>query len=87
MEIVSITTAMNPDGDNPLEPYLDEGQFPFPVLYDESGVLAHQLGVNALPFWVFTGPDGVVLGRMSGYLQPEVLATFFEQLEAVGAET
>lgn len=86
LELVSITTSMDDGAANPLVPYLEENQFTFPVLMDESGVLSRQLGVNAFPFWVFTGPDGTVLGRTAGLLPEEQLLSIFDQLEQLGAE-
>ena len=86
LEVVSITTSMDDTAANPLVPYLEANQFTFPVLMDESGVLSRQLGVSAFPFWVFTGPDGTVLGRTAGLLPEEQLLTIFDQLEQMGAE-
>lgn len=85
MEVVSITTAMDESRGNPLIPYLEDQQLPFPVITDTSGDLAVQFGVSAFPFWVFTGPDGTVLGRTAGLLPEEQMRSFFEQLEAEGA--
>jgi thiol-disulfide isomerase/thioredoxin len=79
-EIVSVTTAMDDTAANPLVPYLDSSQFPFPVLVDEDGRLARQLGVNAFPFWVFTAPDGTVVGRAAGAIQLGDLDAVFQQL-------
>jgi thiol-disulfide isomerase/thioredoxin len=86
MEIVSITTAMDDSASNPLLPYLQAENFPFPVIIDASGELSTQMGVSAFPFWVFTGPDGTVLGRSPGLLPETQLAAFFEQLEAIGSD-
>ena len=86
LELVSITTSMDDSAANPLIPYLEANQFTFPVLMDESGVLTRQLGVNAFPFWVFTGPDGTVIGRTAGLLPEEQLLSIFDQLEQLGAE-
>jgi thiol-disulfide isomerase/thioredoxin len=86
LQIVSITTAIDNSASNPLVPYLEAQDFPFPVIVDASGALSAQFGVSAFPFWVFTGPDGTVLGRTAGLLPEEQLAAFFEQLEAIGSE-
>jgi thiol-disulfide isomerase/thioredoxin len=86
LQIVSITTAIDDSASNPLVPYLEAQDFPFPVIVDTSGALSAQLGVSAFPFWVFTGPDGTVLGRTAGLLPEEQLAAFFEQLEAMGSQ-
>lgn len=85
MEIVSVTTAIDDSASNPLMPYLTSEQFPFPVIIDGSGALGAQFGVSAFPFWVFTGPDGTVLGRTAGLLPEEQLASVFGQLEAIAA--
>ncbi len=84
-ELVSVTTSMDESRGNPLFPYLDELQLPFPVIVDEDGSLANQLGLNAFPFWVFTGPDGTVLGRSAGLLGPERFASVFRQLQDIAA--
>ncbi len=84
-EIVSVTTSMDESRGNPLVPYLDELQLPFPVIVDNDGSLANQLGLNAFPFWVFTGPDGTVLGRSAGLLGPERFASIFRQLQDIAA--
>ncbi|GBE21040.1 sporulation thiol-disulfide oxidoreductase A precursor [bacterium BMS3Bbin01] len=87
MQIVSITTAMDDTAANPLLPYLQEQQFPFPVIIDDSGALGRQFGVSAFPFWVFTAPDGTVLGRTAGLLPEDQMLAIFEQLETIGAES
>jgi thiol-disulfide isomerase/thioredoxin len=79
-ELISVTTAMDEAGENPLVPYLDDSQFPFPVLVDEDGSISQQLGVNAFPFWVFTAPDGTVVGRAAGLIELDNLETVFQQL-------
>lgn len=84
-ELVSVTTSMDESRGNPLVPYLDELQLPFPVIVDDDGSLANQLGLNAFPFWVFTGPDGTVLGRSAGLLGPERFASIFRQLQDIAA--
>jgi thiol-disulfide isomerase/thioredoxin len=80
-EVVSLTTAMDESRGNPLVPYLEELQLPFPVIVDEDGSLSAQLGLNAFPFWVFTGPDGTVLGRTAGLLGIERFASIAQQLQ------
>jgi len=83
-ELVSVTTAMDETASNPLLPYLDSNRFPFPVLFDDDGRLARQLGVSAFPFWVFVAPDGTVVGRAAGGIDPDNLASVFEQLNELG---
>jgi thiol-disulfide isomerase/thioredoxin len=84
-EVVSLTTAMDESRGNPLVPYLDELQLPFPVIVDEDGSLSAQLGLNAFPFWVFTGPDGSVLGRTAGLLGIERFASIAQQLQDIAS--
>ncbi len=83
VEIVSITTAIDPSRANPLEPFLDSDRLPYPVIVDADGSLAATFGVNAFPFWVFLGPDGVVLGRHAGLLSDVELDGILRQLAAV----
>ncbi len=82
-ELISVTTAIDDAAANPLVPYLDTSGFPFPVLVDEDGELARQLGVNAFPFWVFTAPDGTVVGRAAGLIETEDLERVFAELQAL----
>ena len=84
-EVVSLTTAMDESRGNPLVPYLDELQLPFPVIVDEDGSLSTQLGINAFPFWVFTGPDGTVLGRSAGLLGIDRFASIAQQLQDIAS--
>ena len=85
VELVSVTTSIDPSRPNPLEPYLDELQLPFPAIVDADLSLAGQLGASAFPFWVFTGPDGTTLLRVAGYLEVEQLAEIFGQLDGLSA--
>ncbi len=85
VELVSITSAIDPSRGNPLEPYLDELQTPFPVLVDDDSRLADQFGLNAFPFWVFTSPDGTTVLRVAGYLEIDQVAEIFAQLETLSA--
>ncbi len=84
-ELVSVTTAMNDSGGNPLVPYLDASAFPFPVLVDATGALSQQLGANAYPFWVFTAPDGTVVGRAAGLIELDDLEAVFAELNGLEA--
>ena len=85
VELVSVTTSIDPSRPNPLEPYLDELQLPFPAIVDADLSLAGQLGASAFPFWVFTGPDGTTLLRIAGYLEVEQVAEIFSQLDGLTA--
>jgi len=83
VELVSITSSIDPDRGNPLEPYLDELQTPFPVLVDDDLSLAEQFGLTAFPFWVFTSGDGTTVLRVAGYLEVDQVAEIFAQLNTL----
>jgi thiol-disulfide isomerase/thioredoxin len=53
-------------------------QFNYPILVDEAWAAAGALGVNVfgLPFTIFTGADGSILGVHTGELHAEHLETF-----------
>jgi len=85
VEIVSVSTAVDETRGNPLVPYLETGQYPFPVLLDDDGALAGQFGVSAFPFWIFVGPDGEVLARVAGLLPVQDLENVFSQMNTIGA--
>lgn len=87
VELVSITTSQDDTRGNPLEPYLDELELPFPVLVDDDLRLAAQLGTTAFPYWVVTDADGTVLLRLSGAIPLEQVAGIFTELEALTAAT
>lgn len=82
-ELVTVTTSMDPARGNPLEPYLEAEQFPFPVLVDEDTKIAAQFGVSAFPFWVVTNGDGTVLYRTAGLIGSDAVEQLFTQLEQV----
>lgn len=81
VQVVTITTSIDDSRGNPLVPYLDASQFPFPVLVDTDGSLAASLGTPAFPFWVVTGPDGEVLLRRPGAFGNEQLPNLFGSIE------
>ena len=81
VQVVTITTSIDDTRGNPLVPYLDASQFPFPVLVDPDGSLATSLGTPAFPFWVVTGPDGQVLLRRPGEFGPDQLPNLFDSIE------
>ena len=82
-ELITVTTSIDASRDNPLQPYLDESQFPFPVLVDVSSDLAARFGVSAFPFWVITDGEGRVLFRSAGRLETNNVEAIFEQLESL----
>jgi thiol-disulfide isomerase/thioredoxin/cell division protein FtsL len=83
VELLSVTTSIDPARGNPLEPYLDDLQLSFPTLVDVDLSLAEQFGTSAFPFWVFTAPDGSTLLRIAGYLEIERVAEIFNQLNTL----
>ena len=85
ISIETITTSIDPERGNPLDPYLEERQFPFSVIVDEDSALAARLGVNAFPFWVITDGDGTVLLRSAGYLDVVQLDNLLESLDTYDA--
>ena len=82
VELISVSSSIDPARGNPLEPYLDELQLPFPVIIDPDLALAEQFGLSAYPFWVFTAGDGTTLLRVAGFLEIDQVADIFSQLEA-----
>jgi thiol-disulfide isomerase/thioredoxin len=84
-ELVSIHAFERAESDNPLLPYLDGEQFPFPVfLDDESYALAiHVRNNGSVPSWTFTDGDGNVVGQHAGGLTSEQLDQVFAQLESL----
>ena len=85
VELLSVTSSIDPARGNPLEPYLDELQLPFPTILDPDLALAEQFGLSAYPFWVFTAGDGTTLLRIAGYLEIAQVEEIFGQLEALSA--
>jgi thiol-disulfide isomerase/thioredoxin len=85
IELVTVTTSMDPSRGNPLEPYLESSQFVFPVVVDNDTKIAAQFGVNAFPFWMVTNGDGTVLFRSAGALGMEAIEQLFVQLEEFDA--
>jgi thiol-disulfide isomerase/thioredoxin len=84
-ELVSVTTSIDPGRGNPLETYLDESQFPFPVLVDADYRLASQFGTSAFPYWVVTDSTGRVMLRVAGTMGIDRVEQIFVQLEEITA--
>ncbi len=82
VDVVTITSSIDPTRGNPLEAYLDGSNFPFPVLIDPDNALATTMGTTAFPFWIVTGPDGRVLLRRPGALGLDQMAGLFGSVEA-----
>ncbi len=84
-DLVTITTSIDETRGNPLMPYLDDSQFPFPVIIDADQELAARFGVSAFPFWVVTDADGTVMLRVTGRLNVDNVQRIFEQLDGMSA--
>ena len=85
VEVVSVTTSIDPSRGNELVPYLDDLQLPFPTLVDDDLAMATQLGVYAFPFWVITDGEGTVLYRSAGLMGMEQIESIAGQLEELAA--
>ena len=83
VELVTISSAIDETRDNPLIPYLDDGQFSFPVVIDETGELSQLFGTTAFPFWVVTDSEGTVVLRVAGALGVDSVDQIFAQLETM----
>lgn len=83
VELVTISTAIDDSRSNPLVPYLDSEEFPFPVVVDETGEVSQLFGTTAFPFWVVTDTEGTVVLRVAGALGIDNLAQVFDQLETM----
>ncbi len=87
VELVTISSAIDNSRSNPLLPYLDEEQFSFPVIVDETGAVSQLFGTSAFPFWVITDSDGKVVFRVAGALGIQSVDQIFSQLETMATET
>lgn len=85
VELVTVTTAIDETRGNPLEEYLDESDFSFPVLVDDTGEVASRFGTSAFPFWVVTDANGTVVFRMAGALGAENVDQIFAELETMSS--
>lgn len=86
VELVSLSTFMDPTRPNPLEPYLEAEQWDFPVLLDPDDSLAARLGVRAVPAWVVLDADNTVLGRFTGAIPGEQVLGIFSELQRIRDE-
>ncbi len=86
VEFLSITTFIDEARPNPLEPYLTERSFDFPVLVDDDGSIAAALGIRAVPSWVVLDGEGTVLGRFTGAIPHEQVLSVFTEVERIQSE-
>ena len=87
VELVTVTSAIDDSRSNPLTPYLDSEQFPFPVIVDRTGEVSRQFGTAAFPFWVVTDAEGTVVLRVAGALGVSSVDQIFAQLETMTSDT
>ena len=87
VELITVSSAIDDSRDNPMVPYLDAEQFPFPVVVDESGATSQLFGTTAFPFWVVADAEGTVVLRVAGALDIASVDQIFAQLETMTAET
>lgn len=85
IELLTVTSSIDPSRGNPLESYLESEQFPFPVLVDDDLELAGRMGVTAYPFWLVTDGDGTVLLRTTGLLEQARLLDLVTSLDSYGS--
>lgn len=83
VELVTVTSAIDDSRGNPLYPYLDQEQFSFPVLVDETGEISQLFGTTAFPFYVVTDAEGTVVLRVAGALGLDSVDQIFSQLETM----
>jgi thiol-disulfide isomerase/thioredoxin len=85
LQIVGIAV----DKREPVVDFAANMQFNYPILIGESGgwdaAAAFGVNVYALPFTVFTSPDGAVLGVHTGELHPEQVDNFTAVLDELKA--
>ncbi len=86
VELVTVSSAIDDTRDNPLVPYLDSEQFPFPVIVDETGAVAQLFGTTAYPFWAVTDAEGTIVLRVAGALDIGNVDQIFAQLEEMANE-
>lgn len=87
VELITVSSAIDDSRDNPLLPYLDAEQFPFPVIIDETGATSQLFGTTAFPFWVVTDASGTIVLRVAGALDIASVDQIFAQLETMASET
>ncbi len=86
VQVQSITTFIDEDRPNPLDPYMDQLQLAYPVVVDETGAYAAQLGIQGVPAWVISDQDGNILGRFSGAIGEEAFLGVMEEVQRIATE-
>jgi len=78
VDIVSVTTSINPLRDNfPPDKWLERENWPADVLLDDEAGTAHvAFGAGGFPYWVFVDAGGKVVARTAGQLDIPTLEAF-----------
>lgn len=87
VDLATVTTSIDASRGNPLEQYLDTEQFSFPVIVDDTGLVAAKFGTTAFPFWVVTDTEGTVVFRVAGEIGIDNVEQIFAQLETMATES
>lgn len=82
----TVTTFIDESRPNPLVPYLEDLQLPYPVVVDHDGSIAAALGMGAVPAWVVTDEDGAVLGRFTGSIGRDAFLSVVEEVQGLATE-
>lgn len=85
VEFVSVATSTDPARPNfPPAAWLEGEAWPVPVIVDDAdGTVARAYGLSAFPFWVFIAPDGTIVQRWAGALEPADLTQIAASLGAL----
>ena len=71
---------------NKVQAFLTGMGVTYPVVLDRTGRLGKKLKVNSIPFNVFVGPDGRIMGDVTGELDYETGAERVEALVAMAKQ-
>jgi len=84
VEVVAISTAVNPDRDNypPSEWFEREGYQGILLRDSEDQALATSYGLVGFPYWTVIGADGSVLSRVPGEIDTETYEALLAQAAA-----
>jgi len=68
VKVSAVATSTSEQAPNyPPSKWLQDAQWPFPVMADsKSGTAAQAYGLSAVPYFVLVNPDGTVAGRATG---------------------
>ncbi|WP_432662235.1 TlpA disulfide reductase family protein [Wukongibacter baidiensis] len=64
-------TAVEKNGIEDVNTYLDENKFTFPVLYDKDGAVATQYRVGAFPTTYIINKEGIIVNFITGAMSDE----------------